>query len=272
MRNKKIAIAFYGITRSLKHTITSIENNIINPAKEIGEVKIFCHFFNQKIIENPRTNESGALDPYEWQLLNADVNLIEEIDNYKENSIYEELIQYGNSWEDDGQSLKNILRQLLSLQKITRIIKEDGQFDLIIFARPDMLYHDSIYEIIKNNKVNKNNICIPYWSWSGGLNDRFAICSKSSYEIYGERISHSLDYCISKKKPMHSERLLMYALQKSSVQLNLISTRATRIRSDGSHAHEIFNKVKIAKRIEAFIFCNIKTYINFKVKLIKNIF
>ena len=43
---KKISICFYGITRNLKKTYPSIEENIINPAKKHGEVKIFCHFFN----------------------------------------------------------------------------------------------------------------------------------------------------------------------------------------------------------------------------------
>ena len=267
----KIAIAFYGITRSLKYTIDSIYKNIINPTKEIANVKIFCHFFSQTSIENPRTNESIITDPNEWKLLNPDIYIIDEVDVAKEKIIYENLIKFGNAWEDDGQSLKNIIRQLISLQIISNKIEENDNFDYIIFARPDMIYHDSFSDIIKKQINKQNKICIPYWAWSGGLNDRFAICGKKAYKIYGNRIDQALNYCISKNKPFHSERLLMFAIQKSTSQLNTMPHRATRVRGNGIHADEVFTKVKSAKIIEAFFLCNVIPILNnfFRVKKLK---
>jgi hypothetical protein len=46
--NRKIAICIFRITRSLTFTIQNIVENVITPARELGEVKIFLHFFDQK--------------------------------------------------------------------------------------------------------------------------------------------------------------------------------------------------------------------------------
>ena len=264
----KIAIAFYSITRSLKYTINSIQENIINQAKCAGDIKVYSHFYKQDVISNPRTNESATIDPDEWKLLNSDVNCIEEIDDDTEKELFNKIIQYGNSWEDSGESLRNILRQLSSLHKVTRLIENDGDFDLVIFARPDMCYHDifPIQDFIKN--IKENTLAVPNWAWSGGLNDRFAICGSEAFKIYGYRADRLIDYCRTKKKPMHSERLLMFAVQTSTSQLMTTSLRATRIRANGVPAVENFTRIKIAKRIEAYLLCNVIPTFN----RIKNIF
>jgi hypothetical protein len=259
VKRKNIAIAFYGITRSLKFTVKSITDNIIMPAQDVGHVKVFCHFFLQHSINNPRTGEIGVLDIEEWRNLKADIALIEGIEQKSEDAYLSALKPFGNAWEDDGQSMRNILRQLISLKKVTKIIKENQWADLVIFLRADMEYHDVFPFSEWINGVHTNTVMIPDWQWSGGLNDRFAICGKDAYQHYGDRVDKAVTFCRTHHRPIHSERLLMYALMHSPIQLVQTSLRATRIRSNGQRAEESFVRVKIAKRIEAFLRCNLFT-------------
>ena len=143
----KIAIGFYGITRSLSYTINSIQKNIVFQAKKEFDTTLFCHFFKQESINNPRTNEVGLLDVNEWKLLNCNKVLIDDIDTLKENELFTQLFKFGNSWEDNGESLKNIIRQLLSLKIVTNQIQKTDEYDVIVFIRPDMLFHLSLIHI-----------------------------------------------------------------------------------------------------------------------------
>lgn len=256
---KNIVIAFYGITRSLKYTIESIRSNILEPARQAGKVTIYCHFFKQHTINNPRTGEVGRLDVDEWRLLSPDVSCIEEVDSAIEDKHMAMLLPYGNAWEDEGQSLRNILRQLISLQRVTQRVQQQSAIDMVVFLRADMLYHDQFPFAQWVSTVRADTVMVPYWQWSGGLNDRFAICGKEAFGCYGERIENAVRYCEIKSKPLHSERLLMFTLSASSLQLAVTSMRATRVRSDGTQAQESFLQVKFAKRLDGFLRCNLRT-------------
>jgi hypothetical protein len=254
---KTIILVYYGITRSLQHTHQSIFENITQPAKLSANTRTYCHFFNQKEIDNPRTGEVGKLNPDEWRLLQPDVSIIDEIDTIEEDNHINELMRYGNAWEDSGESLRNIIRQLISLQRITKRIQADGGADLVVFIRPDMLIHDKFPILDWLHSIRPNTVTVPCWQWSGGLNDRLAVCGRQSYRIFGGRINQAVDYCKRYNKPLHSERLLFFSLKISMTQLNTTDVRATRIRFNGESANESFEQVKIAKRLEAFLLCNV---------------
>ena len=253
---KKIAIVFYGITRSLRHTIESIEQHVCAPARLVGQVKVYAHFFIQDRIDNPRTFEVGAPDPNEWQLLKAGHVQRELPDLTLEDRYLAELMPFGNAWEDKGQSLRNILRQLISLQRVTQAIIDDGGADVVIFARPDMRYHEDI--TVNLNDVRPSTLIVPYWQWSGGLNDRMAICGREAFSVWGMRIQHALKFCRNKRRSFHSERLLMDVVKHSTVQFKVMSWRATRIRMNGQAAAETFKQVKVAKRLEAWCLCVVR--------------
>jgi hypothetical protein len=257
----KIAIAFYGITRSLRFTSESILSNIIAPAKAAGEVAVYCHFFKQHSINNPRTGEVGPLDVNEWQLIHPDVSLIEEIDLPTEDQYLGPLLPYGNAWEDEGQSMRNIVRQLISLKRVTHLVQQAGGADIVIFVRPDMWFHDAFAVDAWRSVIHANTTMLPNWQWSGGLNDRFSICGKNAYAYYGLRIDQAVNFCSHKQRPLHSERLLMYALMHAPIQLATTGLRATRVRSNGERANEGFGQVKFLKRLQAFLYCNVYTQV-----------
>ncbi len=68
----RIAIGFFGITRSLKWTLSSIQKNIIEPAHNLGDVRLYAHLYQQEYVLNPRSGEDHPMDPHEHQLLECD--------------------------------------------------------------------------------------------------------------------------------------------------------------------------------------------------------
>lgn len=253
---KKIAIAFYGISRSLSYTAPSIHDKLINPTRAFGDCVVFCHFYDQRVVCNPRTQEQGQLNPDEWRLLHPDIANIAPLELDREQKLLEALKPFGNAWEDDWNSLQNILRQLLSLQHATHMISTHGNFDYVVLARPDMEYHDAIDWPRLTKVTTPTTVVLPHWQWSGGLNDRLAVCGNEAFQYYGNRIDMATRFCRDRNRPLHSERLLFYTLMNSPTWLRTMSTRATRIRSNGQRASESFARVKIAKIVEAFLACN----------------
>lgn len=74
----KIAIAFFGITRSLNFTVKSIEENILSPLSDMGEVRVFGHFFKLAKINNKRSEEFIDISTSHYKLINFDGLIIED--------------------------------------------------------------------------------------------------------------------------------------------------------------------------------------------------
>ncbi len=72
-----VALCFFGITRSLRFTLPSIETNILGPLVSATAVSgrdllVYAHFFDQARIDNPRSGESGEMARDEHRLLATD--------------------------------------------------------------------------------------------------------------------------------------------------------------------------------------------------------
>jgi hypothetical protein len=153
----RIAIGFFGITRSLKWTLPSIQKNIIEPSRLLGESRLFAHFYHQEHIDNPRTGEHQSLDPNEYLLLECDEIKIEKPGNCLIEANYTWILSHGDAFHDEGKSLANLIHQLHSLKQVGCMI-EAWKPDLVIMARPDLMYHDNLYDEIKKQiKTGKPN-------------------------------------------------------------------------------------------------------------------
>lgn len=250
-RNLRIGVCFFGITRSLKFTHPSIEENILTPAREFGDVKIYAHFIDQRQIHNPRTNEYGSLDSEEHKLLSTDWLILEKPDSCLEDWGFDHLKSFGDAWNDNFSSLRNLVHQLHSLNEVTKLATSDG-VDLVIFARPDLRYHDSLRAAIRKALRGKApRVVLPCWQhWEKGYNDRFAICfGKLAISTYGSRIEEALEYCQSTQSGLHAERLLRYSLLNSKLPPLCTSARASRIRVDGKQVSEDF-RTRLKTRVK----------------------
>lgn len=77
--SKRIALAFYGLTRSLKYTIDSIQLNVMDQLKQAGyEYDVYLHTYDLKSLSNIRSGEAGELNTTEWKLLAPDYVQIDD--------------------------------------------------------------------------------------------------------------------------------------------------------------------------------------------------
>lgn len=235
----KIAVVFFGITRALRLTLPSITGQLIDPARAIArEVRLFGHFFRQTGISNPRSGEMGELDPEEYRLLNLDAVELEEPGACLDLYPMAEMQARGDIWRDDFASFRNLVHQLHSLQRATRLV-EGFQPDIVIFARPDLLYHDSAAEPLDLlARAHRSFVLVPDWSQWFGHNDRFALVKGAEgVAAYGRRAERMGEYC-ARGKRLHSERFLKYALGGQRVRT--MHMRASRVRANGLQVLEDF--------------------------------
>jgi hypothetical protein len=228
----RVALAFFGITRSLKLTIGSIRENLVAPARELAaDVRLFGHFYDQDKIDNVRSEETGALDPEEYRLLQLDGVEREPPDACLAQYDLPALQANGDPWGDGFVSLRNLVHQLHSLRRVTEMALA-WRPDLVIFARPDLYYHDTVSpDLTELADIDIPCVVVPDWSQWSGYNDRFAMAKgETAIRAYGMRIDRLGDYCRQGKQP-HSERFLKHALGR--IPVAGIPLRASRVRSTG---------------------------------------
>jgi hypothetical protein len=244
MSDRKIAICFFGITRSLPHTLPSIEANVLAPARTSGQVRVYAHLFRQDQIHNPRTGEIGALDPLEYQLLKADRLELEDPGACLERWDFETLKTHGDFWRNGFASLRNLVHQQHSLHRVSSMVLEDGDIDIAIFVRPDLRYHDTLADALQAAlKAPAGTVFLPRWQPWFGHNDRFAIAvGRNAIAAYGQRAEDALNYCRDRAAPLHSERMLKYRLARQGIRVRKIEARASRVRANGDQAAEDFSR------------------------------
>lgn len=235
----KIAVVFFGITRALRLTLPSITEQLVDPARAIGrEVRLFGHFFRQTAIQNVRSGEEGQLDPDEYRLLNLDEVELEDPGACLDLYPMAEMQARGDIWRDDFASFRNLVHQLHSLKRATQMA-EAFRPDIVIFARPDLLYHDSFAEPLDMlARAHRSFVLVPDWSQWFGHNDRFALVKGAEgIAAYGRRADRMGEYC-ARGKRLHSERFLKFALGDQRVRT--VHLRASRVRANGLQVLEDF--------------------------------
>ncbi len=235
----RVALAFFGITRSLKLTIGSIRDNLVAPARELAaEVRMFGHFYDQDRIDNLRSHEVGPLDRDEYRLLQLDHVEHEAPDVSLPLHDFEGLKANGDPWDDGFVSLRNLVHQLHSLRCVTEMALT-WRPHLVIFARPDLYYHDTMAPYLGAlADLRRKHILVPDWCQWHGHNDRFALVKgNDAIRAYGMRIDRLGEYCRAGHLP-HSERFLKHVL--SRLPVSGIPLRASRVRSNGMVVVEDF--------------------------------
>lgn len=261
----KIAVAFFGIPRNSTLCFPSIQANILGALPAAAEVSCYYHLYRLQEIVNPRSGEQGMLSEDNFEPFHGMQGIIEEPELCLERWNFEAIRQRGDTWRDDFRSVRNLIHQLNSLHRVTELLAPSAP-DFVVYVRPDILYHDPLPGyVFAKPEMRRRNVYIPNWQWWGGLNDRFAICGKESFWAYGCRIEDMLAFCDSSGRPVHSERLLKFALQRHGARVCLMDTTASRVRIDGKFADEPFSSKRSMGKRENRVFhrlARLRTFID----------
>lgn len=230
----KVALAFWGLTRSLKYTIESINNKILNKLKENGiDYKIFMHtWIVNSVYSNTRAKENNIiLDNEEYKLLNPDYIELTDQDIFKTKIKFNKFRTHKDPWKTNYETVNNFICAMFSKSRCTQLIDKCNEtFDYIIFLRPDVLYLND-FNINFFTKVNDNTICIPNFALYSNFNDRFCITNMNTYKLYGYVFYRLFNY--SKHFPLHSETFYYNLMTKYKIKMKKIKFMFHRVRANG---------------------------------------
>jgi len=239
----KIALLFWGLTRSLKYTINSIKTNIFKPLVDSNiDYDIFLHtFYFDGLFTNKRTKEFDInLDFEEYKLLNPDYYLIENQDEIKKQINFK---QYKTKkLYYDEQTFDNYILSLHSLKKVVGLLENtNNNYDLLIYLRPDVKFLRPL-PIRLFKFTNCGRIMVPRFQSGKGYNDRMFIGKQKQGIIYGNRFDYLLEYSLENR--IITEDFVKYIIIKYCSQfcaLNMCIRKMDysflRIRANGEIAH-----------------------------------
>lgn len=239
IKKVKVALCFFGLTRSLKMTLASIKQYIFDPLRKYGiQYDIFLHTYElNDNYTNTRAGESNIkLDNNEYKLLKAKEIHIENKDVISKKLNLEEYRTHGNPWGhekkdtiDNYTTLDNCILSLWSMKQLSAMVsKNKDNYTHMVFCRPDVLYMvplDIRWFHFKSDHIYMSNIALyPI------VNDRFSLGPVNEMVKIGNRFDDALEY--SKKHRLHSERYLHSYLKKNKIKFDYIHFYFIRLRAN----------------------------------------
>lgn len=247
---KKIALLFWGLNKSIHHTIKSIQENLFEIfRKNDYETKIFMHTYETcNLYSNKRSREKDCvIHLQDYKVLAPDYFEFDNLEYTKKKLKLQKYRSKGNPWSDKNfQSLDNFILANYSKMRVTDIFLNSPlphEYSYIIYLRPDLLFLNE-FPIDKLEKCVENVVLIPNFHLYGKykMNDRLAVCNQSNFKIYG--FTFKKLYKHSKKMLLHSETYLGYIFKRNKILVEYIDFFFNRVRGDARVAEDyVANKI-----------------------------
>jgi hypothetical protein len=235
---KKVAILFFGLTRSLRNTYDNIKENIFDELTNNNyEYDTFIHTY---LLDNPYINPwSGEkvidYDNSSYEILNPrdfilqKQNLVEK--NLRISQYYAKLGNWAgcaNTINMKAYLVRNMVLALHSKKKVIELFsKYKTDYDYVIITRPDQKYNTKL-NIESFKLLNEQNIIIPLEHCYYGYNDRFCIALPNIALKYGLAFNCLKKY--SKVKSIVSEVYMKDYLVNNNISVIFSNLKADLIR------------------------------------------
>jgi hypothetical protein len=237
-RKKKVAILFFGLTRSLNDVYSSLKTNIFDVLTENNiEYDIFIHTY---ALPTPYTNPyiNTKIENYDnesYKLLNPKYYIIENQNNAENKLQIPKYFANLSDWAGCATTfekkcffVRNMVLAQHSKKMVTKLFREhQADYDYVIFTRPDQALHTKINPSVFN-LLNNNNIVIPKEHSYLGVNDRLCFAKPNIAIIYGNSFNFLLVY--SEKNTIVSEVFLKKYLKINNIHIIYSPITATLIR------------------------------------------
>lgn len=243
MKNKKIAILFYGLTRSLSHCIHSLNQNLFTPLIEncidfdvfIHENRISGEYYNpwaNEYTQNYYNEDVETLLQPKYYIYDDQEKIVETI------PFHEYYTQHTGGWtnnvEKDKYVIKNLCLALFSKKQITKLFDQQHiseEYDYAIIIRPDTELHSKI-DVNFFNELNDNNIIIPEKHCYAGCNDRICIGKPHIISYCGKLFDELKSY--SEQNTIISERFFQDKLKEKQITILSKKIEYVNIRINGT--------------------------------------
>lgn len=230
----KIALVFWGLTRSLSTTYPNIKEKILDHLKAHKiNYKIFLHtYYFEGEHTDRRTGERNIkLDFEEYKILNPDYFQIDNQDEIKKQINIKKYHQFRYSYV--SKTVENLICALYSQMKATELVEKSGyEFDYVWFLRPDVIFRDSL-PIHWLRWINPNRFIVPLFAHCGGINDRMGIMKYEQAIVYGKRFLKIHNYGKHLRgRKFSSERFIAWVMRNYKVRK--INYLFKRLRANGN--------------------------------------
>jgi len=209
----KVAILFFGLTRSLPETIDAMKQNLFQPILDAGmEYDIFMHtYIINGEYKNRWSNEDiKEYDNEQYKLLDPKYFITDIQEDILSKIHLDDYFTKLESWTGfDGPLtcylIRNMILALKSKKRITEVLEEHiEEYDYVMITRPDLKFTDPIPWTEIYPTLTDTNIAIPSQEWWAGYNDKVCICKPNIGLYVGKLSDHLLEY--STHKSIVSER------------------------------------------------------------------
>jgi len=242
----KVCICFYGLVqRSLRYTIQSIETNIFKVlSNREYDYDIFFHTYDAEISHSPRAGEINIpININDCKLLNSTDFIIESYESIDQHYNIEHFkTRYNDPWEDNYESVKNWIRELNSIYRVTELWQNNkDSYDFCLYIRPDLTYVTPLpITFISDGLQNKKStIFTLFWNKWGGLNDFLAVGDCDSMILWAKRLDILHEYMSTIGN--NSEQLVEYVRAKNDIVNIDLAMLCYRTRANGNKHHESWN-------------------------------
>jgi hypothetical protein len=240
---KKIAICYWGMTRSTKYVYNSHFDNLFNILKNSSiDYTVFMHTWKVEKDQNIIWENISdiQIDYEEYTLLKPDFYKIEEqklftdqlnFSDYFDRELYD---KYGGDTHHEWrpQLIMNHLCALESQKRVYQMVNDTNMnFDFIIFIRPDVQIFNALDINIFNNEFD---IIIPSYDHYEGFNDRFAILPLNNTSNYACRIDEIKEFRKNNGRIV-SEKYVKFIIDKYYKNLKFIDFHMKIVRPNGSY-------------------------------------
>lgn len=238
----KVCICVYSLVqRSLKYTIQSIKTNILEELSKNGiEYDIYLHTYDSSISHSPRAGEINVqVDPEDYKLLDPLIHNVESYAEFNDNYDYDDFIrQYKDPWLDNYESVKNWIREMNSVQCVTKMWEDKkSDYEFCLYIRPDLMYITPLpvsYIVRHLRERNYSNTWFtPPWGKYGGLNDFMAIGDCDSMIKWGKRFDSMYEF-MKLDGFRNSERHMELVRSKYNIENVDLPILSYRIRANGN--------------------------------------
>lgn len=220
----KIAICYFGLTRSVKKTYTSHITNIFNILKQLNiDYDVFMHTWKTHRNVVWDTVVDIPIDYEEYKLLNPRYYQLDDQLPFL-NHISENFSKYYYEHEKQIEWLPsmitNHLCSLESQKRVTDMVHATNtNYDYVMYIRPDVNICTAI--TLEYFNLNSQEIAIPDFDHHEGYNDRFAIVPFASCKQYGKRIDDIIDFRRSNGRIV-GEKYAKYIVMKYFTKVHFI--------------------------------------------------
>lgn len=240
---RRVALAFWGVNRSLNRTLASIRSRIFAPlARACVAHDVYVATFATDVVHNPRASEFRVDATHHWRdLLDAlrpvDFSVTRQADFVATIDVGGWLSRDYDADRFARAGMGNLsfvyhLCDLHMLREVTRLWKpRRDAYAAVVYLRPDMRYLDDL-DVVQLLTMRDGELAVPFFQTAPGHpSDVFAFGTPAAAAVFGERLRYARSYAA--RDYLNSHVFLGAVLEAHGVAVHVTGMRCQRVRATG---------------------------------------